>query len=116
MSTGIGFEGNYADNAYKETDMLLLGTEDQDGYSPFYTSVHIAQYFHYSNLSVNFTLGRYTSKKTGLVEDISNYFQRVGVRYHLPAFNTGQMFVSLGMRAHYFDRSYCIEYGTGISF
>ena len=116
MSTGIGFEGNYANNAYRETDMLLIGTEDPDGYSPFYTSVHIAQYFHYSNLSVNFTLGRYTSKKTGLVEDISDYFQRVGVRYHLPAFNTGQMFVSLGMRAHYFDRSYCIEYGTGITF
>ena len=116
FSTGIGIEGNYADNAYKETDLLLRGTEDPNGYSPFYTSVHLAQYFHYSNLSVNFTFGVYTFKKTGLVEDISKCFQRIGVRYHLPEFKTGQMFFSLGMRAHYFDRSYCIEYGTGITF
>lgn len=116
LSTGIGIEGNYADNAYRETDILQLGKEDPKGYSPFYTSVHLAQYFHYSNLSVNFTVGLYTFKKTGLVEDISRCFQRIGVRYHLPSFKTGQMFVGLGMRAHYFDRSYCIEYGTGITF
>lgn len=116
LSTGIGIEGNYADNAYRETDILQLGKEDPKGYSPFYTSVHLAQYFHYSNLSVNFTVGLYTFKKTGLVEDMSRCFQRIGVRYHLPSFKTGQMFVGLGMRAHYFDRSYCIEYGTGITF
>ena len=116
LSTGIGIEGNYADNAYRETDVLQLGKEDPKGYSPFYTSVHLAQYFHYSNLSVNFTVGLYTFKKTGLVEDISRCFQRIGVRYHLPSFKTGQMFVGLGMRAHYLDRSYCIEYGTGITF
>lgn len=115
-STGIGIEGNYADNAYRETDLLKLGMEDPKGYSPFYTSVHLAQYFHYADLSVNFTLGFYTFKKTGLVEDISRCFQRIGMRYHLPKFKTGQMFLSLGMRAHYFDRSYCIEYGTGITF
>ena len=116
LSTGIGIEGNYADNAYRETDILQLGKEDPKGYSPFYTSVHLAQYFHYSNLSVNFTAGLYTFKKTGLVEDMRRCFQRIGVRYHLPSFKTGQMFVGLGMRAHYFDRSYCIEYGTGITF
>ena len=116
LSTGIGIEGNYADNAYREIDMLRYGMEDPKGYSSFYTSAHIAQYFHYSNLSVNFTLGVYTFKRTGLVEDMGRCFQRIGVRYHLPAFKIGQMFVSLGMRAHYFDRSYCIEYGTGITF
>lgn len=116
FSTGVGIEGNYADNAYKEMDVLYRGTEDPKGYSPFYTSAHLAQYLHYSNLSINFTFGVYTFKKTGLVEDMGRCFQRIGVRYHLPAFKTGQMFVSLGMRAHYFDRSYCIEYGTGITF
>ena len=116
LSTGIGIEGNYADNVYKEMDLLKFRMEDPKGYSPFYTSVHLAQYFHYSNLSVNFTLGLYTFKRTGLVEDMGSTFQRIGVRYHLPAFKVGQMFVSLGMRAHYFDRSYCIEYGTGITF
>ena len=116
FSTGLAIEGNYADNAYKETDLLMTGTEDPEGYSPFYTSVNLSQYFHYSNLSVNFTYGWYTFKKTGLIEDIGRSFQRIGVRYHLPSFKTGQMYLSLGMRAHYFDRSYCIEYGTGITF
>ena len=116
LSTGIGIEGNYADNAYREIDMLRYGMEDPKGYSSFYTSAHLAQYFHYSNFSVNFTFGVYTFKRTGLVEDMSRCFQRIGARYHLPAFKVGQMFVSLGMRAHYFDRSYCIEYGTGITF
>lgn len=37
-STGIGIEGNYADNAYRETDLLKLGMEDPKGYSPFYIS------------------------------------------------------------------------------
>lgn len=116
LSTAIGIEGNYADNAYRETDLLQMGMEDPKGYSPFYTSVNLVQYLHYSNISINFTLGVYTFKKTGLVEDMGRCFQRMSVRYHLPSFKTGQMFVGLGMRAHYFDRSYCIEYGTGITF
>lgn len=116
MSTGLAVEGNYGDNAYRETDLLLQGMEDPKGYSPFYTSVNLSQYFHYSDLSVNFTLGVYTFKKTGLIEDMGRCFQRIGVRYHLPSFQTGQMYLSLGMRAHYFDRSYCIECGTGITF
>lgn len=116
LSTGLGVEGNYADNAYREMDVLLRGQEDTQGYSPFYTSVHLIQNLHYSNLSVSFAYGVYTFKKTGLVEDIGRSFQRIGVRYHLPPFKTGQMFVGMGMRAHYFDRSYCIEYSTGITF
>ena len=116
LSTGIGIEGNYADNAYRETDMLIRGEEDPNGYSPFYTSVHLVQYLHYSNLSVNFTWGVYTFKRTGLVEDMGRCFQRIGARYHLPPFKAGQVFLGIGMRAHYLDRSYCIEYGTGITF
>ena len=116
LSTGMGVETNYADNAYRETDLLHRGMEDPDGYSPFYTSVHLIQNLHYADFSVNFAFGIYAFKKTGLVEDMGECFQRIGVRYHLPSFKTGQMFVGLGMRAHYFDRSYCIEYGTGITF
>ena len=114
---GNNFTGmNYADNAYRETDLLLRGEEDPKGYSPFYTSVHLIQNLHYSDFSINFALGMYTFKKTGLVEDISRCFQRIGMRYHLPPFKTGQAFVGFGMRAHYFDRSYCLEYSAGITF
>ena len=116
LSTGVGIEGNYADNAYRETDRLIMGSEDPEGYSPFYSSVNVSQYLHYSNISVNFTWGKYVYKKTGIIEDIPDTFQRIGVRYHLPPFRTGQMFLGFGMRAHYFDRSYCLEYATGITF
>lgn len=116
LSTGLGIEGNYADNAYREMDLLLRGQEDPEGYSPFHTSVHLIQNLHYADFSVNFALGVYTFKKTGLVEDMSKCFQRVGMRYHLPPFKTGQAFLGFGMRTHYFDRSYCLEYSAGITF
>jgi hypothetical protein len=116
LSTGLGVEGNYADNVYREMDLLLRGEEDPNGYSPFHTSVHLIQNLHYADFSVNFALGVYTFKKTGLVEDMSKCFQRVGMRYHLPPFKTGQAFLGFGMRTHYFDRSYCLEYSAGITF
>ena len=97
-------------------DLLLRGEEDPNGYSPFHTSVHLIQNLHYADFSVNFALGMYTFKKTGLVEDMSKCFQRVGMRYHLPSFKTGQAFLGFGMRTHYFDRSYCLEYSAGITF
>ena len=116
LSTGLGIEGNYADNIHREMDLLLAGMEDPYGYSPFYTSVHLIQNLHYSNFSVNFAYGVYTFKKTGLVEDMGRCFQRIGVRYHLPRMKSSQMFLGFAMRAHHFDRSYCLEYSAGFAF
>ena len=96
----------------------------------------VAHWFSFSNPPLTATSADYQSVSPGgpncgpnsnelvhffyvlisIESDISRCFQRIGVRYHLPSFKTGQMFVGLGMRAHYFDRSYCIEYGTGITF
>ena len=116
LSTGIGIEGNYAENVYREVDLLTKGMEDPKGYSPFYSSVHLVQNLHYSNLSIHFAWGFYTYKRTGLVEDMGLCFQRIGARYHLPAFKVGQMFLGFDMRAHNLDRSYCLEYSVGITF
>lgn len=116
LSTGLGIEGNYADNIHREMDLLLAGMEDPHGYSPFYTSVHLIQNLHYSDFSVNFAYGIYTFKKTGLIEDMGRCFQRIGVRYHLPRMKSGQMFLGFAMRAHHFDRSYCLEYSAGFAF
>lgn len=116
LSTGLGIEGNYAGNTYRENDLALMGQEDPEGYSPFYTSVHLIQHLHYSDFSLHFAWGVYTFKRTGLCEDMGRCFQRIGARYHLPAFKKGQMYVSFDMRAHYLDRSYCLEYGLGYSF
>lgn len=116
LSTGVGIEGNYAENIYREVDLLKLGKTDPKGYSSFYSSVHLVQNLHYSNLSLHFAWGVYTFKRTGLVEDMGRCFQRIGARYHLPAFKVGQMFLGFDMRAHYLDRSYCLEYSVGITF
>ena len=116
LSTGIGIEGNYADNTYRENDLAIAGKEDPNGYSPFYTSVNFIQHLHYNRISLHVGMGIYTFKKTGLQEDMGRYFQRIGARYHLPAFKVGQMYLGFDMRAHYLDRSYCLEYSVGMSF
>lgn len=116
LSTGLGIEGNYAANTYRENDLILEGREDPKGYSPFYTSVHLVQNIHYQNLSFHLAWGVYTFKRTGLAEDMGRCFQRIGARYHLPAFKVGQMFLGFDMRAHFLDRSYCLEYSAGITF
>ena len=116
LSTGIGVEGNYAENAYRSVDRKRRNMEAQEGYSPFYASVHLTQHLHYDNLSLHFALGVYAFKKTGIEEDMGRCFQRIGARYHFPSFKVGQMFIGVDMRAHYLDRSYCIEYSTGITF
>lgn len=116
LSTSLGIEGNYAGNVYRENDLALQGKEDPKGYSPFYTSVHLMQHLHYQDLSLHFAWGVYTFKRTGLSEDMGRCFQKIGARYHLPKFSTGQMFLSFDMRAHFLDRSYCLEYGLGYSF
>lgn len=115
LSTGIGIEGNYAGNTYRENDLAIHGRVDPKGYSSFYTSVHLVQNLHYENLSLHFAWGVYTFKKTGLAEDMGRCFQRIGARYHLPAFKVGQMFVGFDMRAHYLDRSYCLEFSVGVT-
>ena len=116
LSTSLGIEGNYAGNVYRENDLALQGKEDPKGYSPFYTSVHLMQHLHYQDLSLHFAWGVYTFKRTGLSEDMGRCFQKIGARYHLPKFSTGQMFLSFDMRAHFLDRSYCLEYGLGYTF
>lgn len=116
LSTSLGIEGNYASNTYRENDLLIKGEEDPKGYSPFYTSVHLAQHLHYSDLSIHFAWGVYTFKRTGLTEDMGRCYQKIGARYHLPAFKVGQMFLGFDMRAHFLDRSYCLEFGVGCTF
>ena len=117
LSTGVGIELDYADNTYRQNDLVILGQEDPKGYSPFYSSIHLSQHLHYQNVSVHATWGVYTFKRVGLKEDMGRCFQRIGARYHLPPFRlAGQMFLGLDMRAHFLDRSYCLELSVGTSF
>ena len=116
LSTGLGLEVNYAGNTYKANDLALEGITDPKGYSPIYTSVHLIQNLYYSNVSLHFAWGVYTFKRTGLTEDMGRCFQRIGARYHLPEFKVGRMFIGFDMRAHYLDRSYCLEYSVGYTF
>ena len=113
LSTGIGLEGNYADNDYPMADRTLKGREDPRGYSPFYCSVHITQHLHYQNFSIHVGWGAYVFRKTGLSEDMAWNFQRIGARYLLPSFKKGRMYLGFDMRAHFLDRSYCLETTVG---
>ncbi len=116
LSTGLGIEGNYAGNQYRTNDLILRGEEDPKGYSPFYTSVHLVQNLHYDAFSLHVACGVYTFKRVGLTEDMGRFYQRIGARYHFPEFKkTGQMFVGFDMRAHFLDRSYCLELSVGIT-
>ena len=114
FSTGIGVEGMYAANRYKETDLILKGETDPKGYSPFFCSVYLNQEFHYDRLSLHVQFGIYAFKRTGLTEDIGRWFQRVGLRYQIP--RCGGLYAGFDMRAHYFDRSYCLEPSIGYTF
>ncbi|MBP5398551.1 MAG: acyloxyacyl hydrolase [Bacteroidales bacterium] len=113
LSTSIGLEGNYAVNDYRMMDRVLKGQEDPRGYSPFYVSVGITQHLHFENFSLHVGWGAYVFRKTGLSEDMDWHFQRIGVRYLLPSFKTGRMYLGFDMRAHFLDRSYCLETTVG---
>lgn len=116
LSTGIGIEGNYAGNQYRTNDLILEGKEDPKGYSPIYTSVHLVQNLHYDAFSLHVACGVYTFKRVGLTEDMGRFYQRIGARYHFPEFKKmGQMFAGFDMRAHFLDRSYCLELSVGIT-
>ena len=114
FATGLGVEGMYGANRYRETDLILRGETDPKGYSPFFASVYLTQEFHYDRLSLHVMFGAYVFKKTGLTEDIGRWFQRIGLRYHIP--HCGGLYAGFDMRAHNFDRSYCLETSLGYSF
>lgn len=113
FASGLGFEGNYAWNDYRNSDLALKGQEDPAGYSPFYAAAYLTQEFYYNRLSFHVMWGVYLYKKTGLTEDMGKTFQRIGTRYHFSS--NGKFYAGFDMRAHYFDRSYCLELSLGMT-
>lgn len=109
-ATGLGLEGGYVANNYRETDLRLGLGEDPKGYSSFQSGLSVLQEIWYRQLSLEVALGVYVFKKSGLSEDIPWNFQKVGIRYHW-----GHCFAGLHMRAHFFDRSYTLEWTVGYS-
>lgn len=113
FAAGMGLEANYAWNDYRGSDLILKGEEDPAGYSPFYAAAYLTHEFYYSRLSFHVMWGAYLYKKTGLTEDMGKTFQRIGLRYHFsPA---GKFYAGFDMRAHYWDRSYCLELSLGMT-
>ncbi len=113
FAAGMGLEGNYAWNDYRNSDLVLKGEEDPAGYSPFYAAAYLTHEFYYNRLSFHIMWGLYLYKKTGLTEDMGKTFQRVGARYHFS--QNGKLYAGLDMRAHYCDRSYCLELSIGMT-
>ena len=114
FATGLGLEAVYANNNYKQTDLLVSGTEDPDGYSPFRFATYLKQEFWYRRVSVHVAAGVYLFKRTGLSEDVGRIFEKIGIRYHFG--NQGGLFAGMDLRTHQFDRSYALEWSLGYSF
>lgn len=114
FSTALGVEAHWSEQRYRDTDLLLEGREDPRGYSPFMAALYLSQAFHYSIFSIHVQVGTYVFRRTGLTEDVSTVFERLGLRCRIPG--AGGLFACFDMRAHSFDRSYCLETGIGYSF
>lgn len=113
FATGIGIDINYAENRYRETDLLLLGKEDPAGYSPLHCGIYLIQEFWYRRVSVHLNAGLHVFKKTGYTENMGLDYQRIGIRYHFR--KPKGLFAGLSLRVHNFDRSYCQEWCLGYS-
>lgn len=113
FATGVGAELGYNANNYRETDLILEGREDPRGYSPVRAGLYLIQEFRYRQVAAHIIWGAYLFKRTGLTEDVGTTFQKIGVRYHIG--HTG-LYAGLDMRAHTFDRSYCLEWSAGFLF
>lgn len=114
FGTGIGLEADFDANHYRQTDLLLKGQEDPDGYSPLRIGAYLKQEFWYRRFSLHIAAGVYLYKRCGLTEDISSTFQKIGLRYHFR--QQGGLFAGLDLRAHQFDRSYSLEWSLGYTF
>lgn len=113
FATGIGAELGYNANNYRETDLILQGREDPRGYSPLRAGLYLIQEFRYRQVAAHIIWGAYLYRRTGLTEDVGATFQKIGIRYH---FARTPLYAGLDMRAHSFDRSYCLEWSLGCSF
>ena len=114
FGTGIGLEADLDANHYRQTDLLLKGQEDPNGYSPLRIGAYLKQEFWYRRISVHIAAGVYLYKRCGLTEDISSTFEKIGLRYHFR--QQGGLFAGLDLRAHQFDRSYSLEWSLGYGF
>jgi hypothetical protein len=115
FGTGLGIEVDYNANNYRQTDILLKGVEDPDGYSAFRIGAYLKQEFWYRRISIHVAAGVYLFKRCGLTEDVSTTFEKIGIRYHFGRRGTG-LFAGLDLRAHQFDRSYALDWSLGYGF
>ncbi|MBQ9450130.1 MAG: acyloxyacyl hydrolase [Bacteroidales bacterium] len=111
---GLGFQADYAANNYAWTDRVLTGKEDPRGYSPLRLGLYLTQEFWYRKLSFHVVFGAYLYKRSGMTEDTGVLYEKIGLRYHFR--RAGGLFAGLDMRAHQFDRSYCLEWSLGYNF
>lgn len=112
--TGVGVEAGYAANNYRQTDLLLTGGEDPQGYSPLRVGAYLKQELWYRRFSLHVAVGAYLFKRCGLTEDVGDAFEKIGFRYRFRRLDG--LFYGMEMRAHQFDRSYTLECSLGYTF
>lgn len=114
-SAGVHMEGFWNSNieALRHCDPILYGEEEAAGldYRRWALGIAAMQEFHYGRFSADIAMGVYLYKRLGLKEDMSPFYQRVGIRYYFPSL--GGMFLSASCKAHYFSRAEYMEFGIG---
>ena len=113
FATGIGLDMTYTGNWKRLAEYYEVKYGEKTTTCPIYVGAYIQQSVYYGNIEIAIGLGVYLFKRLGIEDSTWNY-QRVLLRYHIP--KAGNIFFSIAMRAHRFDRSDTLEFTFGKRF
>lgn len=107
---------NWGVDELEKCDGIIYGKEEAEkkgkGYSPVNVSLGLMQVFHYGNMSVFCTFCGYVFRKVGIYEDQARFFQRAGMRFHIPKLSN--MFLGCCIRATKFSNADYFEFQMGL--
>lgn len=117
FSSGLGVDAFLTTREFmdsmRECDKILSPDRMEGAkYSPFSLGLSFVQNFHYRNFSITGGVGVYLFKQYGINENLSRFYQRIGIRYDFK--NFGGTFIQVSCKSHYFTRAEMLEWGFGV--
>lgn len=116
-STGLSLEAgyNWDSEMLKRSDTVIYGPEAvaaSKGYSPFSLALGFVHEFYYGNVTAYMGCSAYLFRHVGINEDISRYYQRIGMRFYFPHFSNA--FAGWNIRSTKFKNADFFEFQIGI--
>lgn len=116
-ATGLSLElgYNWDGEMLKESDTIIYGAEAVakcKGYSPFSCALGFVHEFFYGNVSAYMGCSTYVFRKVGINEDVSRFYQRIGMRFYFPHFSNA--FAGWNIRSTKFKNADFFEFQIGI--